>query len=72
MPSIANKVNCTDVNIKGNKIGKDRTGYNVPFAPAFEMIAAIIVDAKANPIFPSINETRKRAKFLMRGLLPVQ
>jgi hypothetical protein len=44
-------------------MGNDKTGYNVPFAPAFEIIAAIIVDANARPIFPSINETRKSPKF---------
>ena len=33
-------------------MGKERTGYNVPFDPAFAIIAAIIVDEIAMPIFP--------------------
>jgi hypothetical protein len=63
VPSKANKVNCTDDRIKGNKIGNDSTGYSVPFAPAFAIIAAIMVEEIARPIFPNINERKNNKKF---------
>ena len=64
-PSIANKVNRTEVIINGSKIGKESTGYKVPFEPAFAIIAAIIVDATAIPIFPRINARMNNNKFLI-------
>ena len=49
------EVNCTEVKISGSNMGKERTGYNVPFDPAFEIIAAIKVEEIAIPIFPKTN-----------------
>ena len=65
MPSIEYDVNITEIKINGSKIGNDRTGYNVPFAPAFEIIAAIIVDAIANPMFERKNVNRNNKIFLI-------
>ena len=64
-PSIANKVNLTEVIIKGSKIGKDRTGYKVPFDPAFAIIAAIIVAETAIPILPNIKVIINNSIFLI-------
>lgn len=38
---------------KGRSTGKERTGYNVPFAFALDIIAAIIVEAATSPVLPS-------------------
>jgi hypothetical protein len=46
------EVSCTDVKISGSNIGKDNTGYNVPFDPAFAIIAAIRVEEIAIPMLP--------------------
>lgn len=46
-------------------MGNDNTGYKVPLAPAFDIIAAIIVEATASPTFPSINDMAKSEKFLI-------
>jgi len=62
---MAYSVNLTDVSISGSRIGNDNTGYKVPFAPAFAIIAAIIVDDTPRPIFPSMKVRRKRTKFLI-------
>lgn len=59
-PSIENLVISRRVKIRGSKIGKERTGYKVPFELAFEMIEAIIVDDTAMPIFPNIKAVMKR------------
>jgi len=64
-PSIANKVNLTEVIINGSKIGNERTGYKVPFEPAFAIIAAIIVAETAIPIFPKIKASINNNKFLI-------
>ncbi len=55
VPSMAKDVSFTDVKISGSNMGKDRTGYNVPFDPALAIIAAIKVDEIAIPILPKIN-----------------
>jgi len=52
-PSTASLVAFITVNRRGSNIGNDKTGYKVPFVLAFAMIAAIIVEAPANPILPS-------------------
>jgi hypothetical protein len=36
---------------KGSKIGNDKTGYKVPFEFAFEIMAAITVEAATSPYF---------------------
>ena len=64
-PSIANKVNLTEVIINGSNIGKESTGYNVPFEPALAMIAAMIVDETAIPIFPKMKARINNNKFLI-------
>ena len=64
-PSIENFVSSSKIKIKGNNIGNDKTGYKVPFEPAFEIIAAIIVDAAAIPKFPSIKAKRNKPRFLI-------
>ena len=64
-PSIANRVNLTEVIINGSKMGKERTGYNVPFEPALAIMAAIIVDATAIPIFPKTKAKMNNSKFLI-------
>ena len=46
------EVSCTDVKISGSNMGKERTGYNVPFDPAFAIIAAIKVEEIAIPMLP--------------------
>lgn len=46
-------------------MGNERTGYRVPFELAFDIIAAIIVDEMAIPIFPNINAIAKRAILLI-------
>jgi hypothetical protein len=65
VPSIQLEVNSTEVKIKGNNIGNERTGYNVPFDPALEIIAAIIVDDTANPMLESTKVKRNKAKLLI-------
>jgi len=60
-----NKVNLTEVIIKGSKIGNERTGYNVPLEPALAIIAAIIVEETAIPIFPRKKVNIKRTRFLI-------
>lgn len=62
-PSIENFVSSISVNINGNKIGKDNTGYKVPFVLALEIIAAIIVEETAIPILPRTKESQKSDKF---------
>jgi len=57
------------VSNNGNNIGKARTGYNVPFEFAFEMIAAMIVDADTSPKFPKITVIKNAEKLLI--LMPV-
>lgn len=44
-------------------MGNDKTGYNVPFAPAFAIIAAIIVEDTASPILPKTNDVKNNKKF---------
>ena len=51
------------VRINGSSIGKDSTGYKVPLELAFEIIAAIIVDETAMPIFPKKNAMANNRKF---------
>ena len=46
-------------------MGKDKTGYSVPFAEAFEIIAAIIVEEIAMPTLPSKNAKVKSKKFFI-------
>lgn len=46
-------------------MGKDNTGYNVPFELAFEIIAAIIVEETAMPILPIINAVINRRMLLI-------
>lgn len=65
MPSIDIFVNSINVNINGNKIGNDKTGYNVPFELALAIIDAIIVDEIPIPKFPKINVHKKSNKFWM-------
>ena len=48
---------------RGRRIGKDSTGYNVPFESAFAMIEAITVDETTRPKFPRINTTMKVNRF---------
>ena len=64
-PSIENFVSSKRVRMSGKRIGKERTGYSVPFELAFEIIAAIIVDEIAIPIFPNRKAIAKRAIFFM-------
>ena len=40
-------------------MGKDKTGYSVPLLFAFEIIAAIIVEAEDNPKLPDIIVNQK-------------
>lgn len=54
-PSIAKEVSWTEVKINGSNMGKERTGYNVPFDPALAIIAAIKVEETAIPMLPSKN-----------------
>ena len=44
---------------RGNSIGNDSTGYNVPLEFALEMIAAMNVEAEASPKLPSKIVIRK-------------
>ena len=53
IPSMAKEVSLTEVKISGSNMGKERTGYNVPFDPALAIIAAIKVEEIAMPILPS-------------------
>ena len=53
IPSMAKDVSLTEVKISGSNMGKERTGYNVPFDPALAIIAAINVEEIAMPILPS-------------------
>ena len=53
IPSMAKDVSLTEVKISGSNMGKERTGYNVPFDPALAIIAAIKVEEIAMPILPS-------------------
>ena len=46
-------------------MGNERTGYNVPFAPALAIMAAIMVEETASPIFPITNAKMNREKFLI-------
>lgn len=46
-------------------MGKESTGYNVPFDPALAIIAAIIVEEIAIPKFPKIKVIKKSKKFLI-------
>ena len=55
IPSMAKEVSLTEVKISGSNMGKERTGYNVPFDPALAIIAAINVEEIAMPILPSTN-----------------
>jgi hypothetical protein len=55
IPSMAKDVSLTEVKISGSNMGKERTGYNVPFDPALAIIAAINVEEIAMPILPSTN-----------------
>lgn len=55
IPSMAKDVSLTEVKISGSNMGKERTGYNVPFDPALAIIAAIKVEEIAIPILPSTN-----------------
>jgi hypothetical protein len=58
---MAKEVSLTEVKINGSNMGKERTGYNVPFDPAFAIIAAIKVEEIAMPIFPK-TKVRKNNK----------
>jgi hypothetical protein len=62
---MANLVSSRRVRISGSKIGNDKTGYSVPLELAFDIIAAIIVDEIAIPIFPNRNAIANRAKFFI-------
>lgn len=62
---MANVVNLTDVKISGSNIGKERTGYKVPFDPALAIIAAIIVEDTAIPTLPTKKVIKKSIRFLM-------
>ena len=53
IPSMAKDVSLTEVKISGSNMGKERTGYNVPFDPALAIIAAIKVEEIAMPTLPS-------------------
>lgn len=63
IPSMEKEVSCTDVKISGSNMGKERTGYNVPFEPAFAIIAAIRVEEIAMPMLPMIKVKRNKIKF---------
>ena len=54
IPSMAKEVSLTEVKISGSNMGKERTGYNVPFDPALAIIAAINVEEIAIPMLPNI------------------
>ena len=54
IPSMAKEVSLTEVKISGSNMGKERTGYNVPFDPALAIIAAINVEEIAMPMLPNI------------------
>ena len=41
-------------------MGKERTGYNVPFDPALAIIAAIKVDETAMPMLPNKKVKKNR------------
>jgi hypothetical protein len=64
-PSELNLVSSRSIKISGNKIGKESTGYNVPFELAFAIIAAIIVEETAIPIFPKIRESINNPQLLI-------
>jgi hypothetical protein len=68
-PSAASFVASIIVISKGSKTGNARTGYRVPFELAFEIIAAIIVEAETIPKFPRITVTAKAKKLFI--LIPV-
>ncbi len=55
LPVHVNFVPLITDNKRGRSTGNERTGYNVPFAFAFEIIAAIIVEADTSPVLPSTN-----------------
>lgn len=60
---MAKDVSLTEVKISGSNIGKESTGYNVPFDPALAIIAAIRVDEIAIPMLPKIKVMIKSRKF---------
>jgi hypothetical protein len=64
-PSALNFVSSRSIKMSGNKIGKESTGYSVPFELAFAIIAAIIVEDTAIPIFPKINERMNNPQLLI-------
>ena len=68
LPFIENLVSSRSVRIRGSKIGKDNTGYSVPFEDAFEIIAAIIVEDIAIPKLPRKNASVKSKKFLITNV----
>lgn len=65
-PSEDSFVESINVSNNGNNIGKARTGYNVPFEFALEIIAAMIVEADTSPKFPSITVIKNAEKLLIR------
>ncbi len=58
-PSTERRVASITLIRSGSNIGNERTGYSVPLEFAFEMIAAINVEAEANPKLPMIMVNRK-------------
>ncbi len=58
-PSTASLVASMTLMRRGRRIGNERTGYSVPFEFAFEIIAAMNVDAEASPKLPSSIVIRK-------------
>ena len=65
LPSIENLVSSSNIKINGSNMGNDSTGYNVPLDDAFEIIAAIIVEETAIPIFPKKNAIAKSNRLLI-------
>lgn len=60
LPIIEDLVNPIRIINKGRRIGKDNIGYKVPLLLAFEIIAAIIVEAEDKPILPNIIVKKKQ------------
>jgi len=60
LPIIEDLVNPIRIISKGRRIGKDNIGYKVPLLLAFEIIAAIIVEAEDKPILPNIIVTKNK------------
>jgi hypothetical protein len=61
---MANFVSSNKMSIKGKRIGNDKTAKREPLFPALPIIAAIIVEDAAMPIFPIMKESKNKGTFL--------